>query len=203
MSTVSSVIGTVVRLQVQTGPLKPRPSGSGRYDPTPLRTVDAMELTGQGCVGLLGGERLVDVHHVEHPLSRNVREVNGLSLLPSAHYAALRATYGDHVVDGAAGENVLLATAGPWTAADLAGELMLEVDSGVVALTDPMAAPPCLEFSRWCLGRAEVGARDGGVDDVDEELAAALDHLDHGLRGFYLRPQTEGILRLGHRLLRA
>lgn len=191
------VLGTVVRLQVQTGHLKPRPAGSGSYDPAPLLTVDAVELSERGCVGLAGGQRVVDLHHADHPSSRNVRLVNGLSLLPQAHYTAMRATYGDHLRDGVAGENVLLATAGPWTAADLAGDLRLEVDGGAVALRGPMAAPPCVEFSRWCLQRTEVGG------PVDDELAAALDHLDHGRRGFYLRPEGTGVLRPGHRLLRA
>ena len=188
----TQVLGTVVRLQVQTGHLKPRPSGTGHYDPAPLQQVDHLEISVQGCTGPGG---VLDLHHADHPESRNVRLVNGLSLLPLVHYERLRATYGAHVVDGAAGENVLIETAGPWSAADLRGELLLEVDRGTVPMTDPMAAPPCVEFSRWCLRRDDL--------EVDDEVRAALEDLDHGARGFYLRLGGSGTLRVGARLLRA
>lgn len=191
------VLGTVVRLQLQTSHLKPRPSGSGHYDPAPLQQVESLTVSEQGCAGPDG---LLDLHHAAHPQTRNKRLVNGLSLLPQAHYDRMRATYGEHVVDGVAGENVLLATDRPWTVQDLTGELLLEVDGGTLVMTQPMAAPPCVEFSRWCLGRSETGPLTAGVDD---EVAAALEHLDHGTRGFYLQPQGSGVLRPGARLLRA
>lgn len=197
---MSEVLGTVVRLQVQTGHLKPRPSGSGRYDPSPLRQVEALRVDAQGCTGLIDGESVVDLHHADHPESRNVRGVNGLSLLPSAHYDRLRSTYGDHLRDGVAGENVLLRTAGPWTVEDLRGDLALEVDGGSIALTAAMAAPPCVEFSRWCLGRSESGPL---VSGRDEAVAIALEDLDHGGRGFYLRVTGSGVVRPGALLLRA
>ena len=157
---------------MQRSHLKPRPSGSGRYDPAPLLEVDALELDERGCVGLLGAERVVDLHHVDHPDSRNRRLVNGLSILPQAHYARMRSRYGAHLVDGVAGENVLLATAGPLTAAELAGELLLEVEGGVLAVTGVMAAPPCVEFSRFALGRDDL--------EIDDEARAALEDLDRG-----------------------
>ena len=186
------VLGTVVRLQLQTGHLKPRPSGSGHYDPAPLREVEWLELSPAGCIGPQGQ---LDLHHGDHPETRNVRGVNGVSLLPSAHYDRMRARYGGHVVDGVAGENVLLSTDRPWTEQDLQGELLLEVDGGALTMTDPMAAPPCVEFSRWCLRRDDL--------ELDDEVRATLDALDHGTRGFYLRPTGSGILRPGARLLRA
>ena len=67
------------------------------------------------CVGLHRDGPVLDVHHADHPDSRNVRLRNGLSLLPRASADALRARYGEHLVDGAAGESLLLETAGPWT----------------------------------------------------------------------------------------
>jgi hypothetical protein len=186
------LIGTVVRLQVQTAPLKPRPPGSGRYDPAPLREVRSLRIGPDGCIG--DGD-LLDVHNSAHPLSRNVRGVNGISVLPASHYAQMRQRYGDHLVDGAAGENVLLDTGDrPLVAHDLQGELLLEAAGGTVSLTDVMAAPPCLEFSRFCAGR-EPG------DDSDEVMAA-LDHLDRGTRGFYFRVAGAGTITPGARLLR-
>jgi len=188
------LLGTVVRLQVQRSRLKPGPRGARRYDPSPLLEVDALELGPRGAWGLTSQGRVLDVHHAEHPDSRNRRLANGLSLLPRAHYCQLRTRYGGHLVDGIAGENVLLDTDGPMTADDLAATLLLEVDGGTVEVTGAAAAPPCVEFSRFALGRDDL--------EVDDEVRAALDHLDHGERGFYLSVCSPGVLRPGAALLR-
>src|ERR671917_846382 len=83
-------IGTVVRLQVQESSLKvgvkPR-----RYDPAPIQSVPAISLSAAGVVGLAeNGERIVDVHHREHPSSKNRGGENGISLGFTAHYLAMR-----------------------------------------------------------------------------------------------------------------
>ena len=186
------LIGTVVRLQVQRSRLKPGPRATRVYDPSPLLEVAELEVGPRGVVGQTAAGPGLDVHHADHPDSRN-RGLNGLSLLPRAHYDELRARYGDHLVDGAAGESVLLDTAGPWAA--LEGPLLLETtDGGLLELTDPRVAAPCVEFSRFCLGR--------GPGPDDDELAAALDHLDGGTRGFYVTATGTGRVQPGARLLR-
>lgn len=191
-----AVVGTVRRLQVQRSPLKQRPAGSGPYDPGPLLQVDALEVGPRGCTGLLGpaGTRVVDVHHGDHPQTRLVRDVNGLSLLPTAHLERLRLRYGRHLADGIAGENVLL-DALRLTEDDLAGTLLLETDGDPVELTAARAAPPCVEFTQHLLGR--------DVGDLGPEVRAALDDLGRGARGFYVRVGGTGTVRPGMRLLRA
>jgi hypothetical protein len=192
------VLGTVVRLQVQRSPLKPGPRGTRVYDPAPLLEVAALEVGPRGVVGLPwddGGAPLLDVHHADHPAGKH-RGVNGLSLLPLAHYERMRQRFGAHLVDGAAGESLLLDTAGPWGPDDLAGRLELETaGGGRLELQQATVAAPCVEFSRFCLGR---GA--GGPDD--DELVAALDALDHGTRGFYVTVRGTGRVQRGARLLR-
>ena len=184
------VLGTVVRLQVQRSQLKPGPRATRTYDPAPLLEVDALEVGPRGVVGVVGDDRFLDVHHADHPDSRN-RGDNGLSLLPRVHYDELRARYGAHLVDGAAGESLLLDTDGPWR--DLQGPLLLETaDAGMLELGEPAAAAPCVEFSRFCLG--------GGSD---EQVRAALEHLDGGTRGFYVTATGSGRVARGARLLRA
>lgn len=187
-------VGTVVRLQVQRSRLKPGPRATRVYDPAPLLEVDVLEIGPAGVVGLVGDERVLDVHHADHPDSRNRRLANGLSVLPRSHYERLRARYGAHLVDGVAGENVLLDTDGPLDEHSLAGPLLLEVDVGHVDVVAGVAAPPCVEFSRFALGRDEL--------EVDDEVRAALDDLDRGARGFYLQLAGTGVLRPGGRLLR-
>lgn len=185
------LIGTVVRLQVQRSRLKPGPRATRVYDPAPLLEVDALEIGPAGVVGLVGDERVVDVHHADHPDTRN-RGINGLSLLPRSHYDRLRARFGEHLVDGAAGESLLLDTDGPWSSLD--GPLVLETTDGQLTLTDPVVAAPCVEFTRFCLGR-EPGR-------VDDELTAALEELDGGTRGFYAAVTGTGCVERGARLLR-
>jgi hypothetical protein len=189
------VLGTVVRVQVQRSRLKPGPRGSRVYDPSPLLEVPALDVGPRGVVGVTETGPVLDVHHADHPDSRNVQLRNGLSLLPKAHYAALRDRFGRHLVDGAAGESVLLDTAGPWTMDALSGSLALETaDGDLLPLVEPMAAAPCVEFTRFCLQRPP------GPDD--DELAAALPELDGGVRGFYVRTEGTGRVEAGCRLLR-
>ena len=153
------VVGTVSRLQVQRSPLKPGPRGARTYDPAPLLEVPEVELGPGGVVGLGPDGPLVDAHHVDHAQSRNVRGANGVSVLPRAHYDALRARFGDRVVDGCAGETLLLETDRALAEDDLEGTLLLDtVDGPPLALTGGRAAPPCVEFSRWLLG-LDAGAR--------------------------------------------
>jgi len=190
-----SPLGTVVRLQVQRSRLKTGPRGARVYDPAPLLAVEALEIGARGVVGLTADGPLLDVHHADHPDTRNVRLANGLSLLPRPHAAALRARYGPHLGDGAAGESLLLDTAGPWTEADLTGPLWLETaDGGLLELGGATAAPPCVEFSRFCL-RLPVGP-------VGADVAQALVDLDGGARGFYAQVRGTGRVEPGARLLR-
>ena len=189
------LLGTVGRLQVQRSRLKPGPAGARVYDPAPLLQVDALEVGPRGVVGRTAHGPVLDVHHADHPDTRNVRLVNGLSLLPRGHYDRLRQRYGPHLVDGAAGESLLLDTAGPWSEQDLAGTLLLEAaDGGVLALTGAVAAPPCVEFSRFCLGLP--------LGPVGADVSQALVDLDGGARGFYVQAQGTARIEAGARLWR-
>ena len=191
------LLGTVVRLQVQRSRLKPGPRGARVYDPAPLLEVPALEVGPRGVVGCGSDGTVLDVHHADHPDTRNVRLANGLSLLPRAHYEVLRARYGSHLVDGSAGESLLLDTAGRrWTEGDLAGALHLDTaDGGTLVLTGATAAPPCVEFSRFCLGLP--------VGPVASEVEQGLLDLDGGARGFYACTQGTARIESGARLWRA
>jgi hypothetical protein len=182
------VLGTVVRLQVQRSRLKPGPRGARVYDPSPLLEVSALEVGPRGVTG----DGHLDVHHADHPDSRNNQLRNGLSLLPRAHYGRLRERFGPHLVDGAAGESLLLDTPGPWTLDDLAGDLALETAGGdLLPLSGVSVAAPCVEFTRFCLGATD-----------DTQLEPALEDLDHGTRGFYASIGGSGRVAAGCRLLR-
>lgn len=177
------LIGTVVRLQVQRSRLKAGPATARVYDPSPLQEVTALEVTPRG----VEGDGIRDVHHADHPDTRNVMLLNGLSVMTVSRYRVLRQKYGDHLVDGIAGESLLLDTE---HLDDLSGPLLLD-DLAVTA--EPM--PPCVEFSRFVLGR------DAG--DVGPEVLGTLQELGEGARGYYLRVEGTAQVRRGSRLLRA
>ena len=180
------LIGTVVRLQVQRSRLKPGPATTRVYDPSPLAEVTELVLGPRGVVG----DGILDVHHADHPDSRNVKLINGISVMTASRYAALRATYGAHLVDGIAGESLLLDSE---HLDDLSGRLVIEGADGPIEC-DSIPAPPCVEFSRFVLGR--------GAGDVGPEVMAAKDALEDGARGYYLQTTGTGTVRRGARLMR-
>ena len=183
------LIATVVRLQVQRSRLKALPAKV--YDPAPLHQVPALEVGVRGCRGLLpDGTVLLDVHHANHPDTRQRRGANGVSLLTLAGYRRLRQAHGGHLVDGVAGESLLLDGELP-----VDGELVVETDGGRLPLVDLLPAPPCVEFTRFCLGR------DGGP--VDDDVRAALEALGGGARGCYATAVGTGVVRPGARVWRA
>lgn len=179
------LIGTVVRLQVQRAPLKPGPRGARVYDPSPLQQVTALEVTPRGVVG----DGILDVHHADHPDTR-FRGGNGLSVMTASRYAVLRERYGAHLVDGVAGESLLLDTE---HLEDLSGPLLLDTPEGLLELTG-RPAEPCVEFTRFVLQRP--------VGDTGPEVRAALADLDGGARGYYLATESAGPVTVGARLLR-
>lgn len=185
------VIGTVVRLQVQRSPLKPGERGARVYDPAPLHEVDGLHVGPRGVRGLTPGGDVPDVHHADHPQSRNVKLLNGISVMTRTQYDDLRRRYGPHLTDGIAGESVLLDAGG---LDDLAGPLVLDTDEGPLSMTG-VAIPPCIEFSRFVLGR--------GLGDTGPEVVAAMAALGNGARGFYLRGAGSGVVRRGASLRRA
>jgi hypothetical protein len=192
---VEHASGTVVRLQVQESSLKvgvkPR-----RYDPAPLRSVPAIGLSAAGVVGLAeNGESIVDVHHREHPSSKNRGGENGISLGFTGHYREMRQRFGQHLRDGIAGENILIEVDRQFQVEDLANGVVVEgADERPLELRPVIVAAPCVEFSRYAL-KFPDGAR------PDATVTEALRFLDAGMRGFYATYGGEpAVVELGARV---
>jgi len=187
-------LGRIVRLQIQRSALKLGEKGNRVYDPAPLLAVDALTLTRDGALARTDdGGTLLDVHHAQHPLTRNTDGVNDLSVGFTGHYNQMRARYGAHLIDGCAGENILVAAEGevPFTA--VAGGLVVRraATGALVALGQVRVDLPCVEFSRYA-------ARSTAAADVK----AALQFLDHGLRGYYCTYEAEPVtIDVGDELL--
>jgi len=172
-------IGTVVRLQVQRSSPKMGEKPRRWYDPAPLVVVEALSIAPAGVVGLVAqGERLVDVHHRDHPASKN-QDVNAVSVGFTAHYARMRERFGEHLVEGVAGENILVQAEQSFVDDALQDGLVIETRDGQrLALERIMVAEPCVEFTRYALQLPRDAPSDGAV-------AEALEFLRHGTRGFY------------------
>jgi hypothetical protein len=182
------LLGEVVRLQVQRSSLKVGEKPHRRYDPAPITAVARLSLDEGGVIGWdVQGERLVDVHHRDHPASKNAAGRNGISLGFTGHYAAMRRRFGEHVGDGSAGENILVRAEGLVTLEDLAAGVVIEtLDGGLARLSNVLVAEPCVEFTRFCLRHPDDAPSDADV-------TAGLSFLRHGLRGFYLSYQGEPV----------
>jgi hypothetical protein len=173
-------IGSIVRLQVQTVSLKVGTAPQRRYDPAGIRSVPTLELNDGGVQGWTADNQpLTDVHHRDHLASKNRGGENGISLGFTSHYQEMREHFDHHLIDGIAGENILVATDRHIDEIDLAGEVIIATADGrQIHLVNAFPTAPCVEFSRYSLRFP---------DDTrpDETVTAAVRFLHDGMRGYY------------------
>ena len=191
-------IGRILSVQVQRSTLKLGKRLATYYDPTPILVVKSLRLTPQGVIGITGdGTEVMDLHHIEHPSSHNIRGVNGISFGFSSHYRSMREVYGDHIVNGCAGENVLIEATKVLQRQDLGSRLAIRVEKTgqFVYLSKLKVAAPCIEFSQY--------AANHGLPMQPAQLKATLQFLDDGMRGFYATVEDqpeEMIIQAGDRV---
>jgi MOSC domain-containing protein len=187
-------LGRIVRLQIQRASLKTGEKPNRVYDPAPILAVGRLAIGPDGALGDAGaGSWLVDVHHRAHPRTKNEDGEHGISLGFTSHYGRMRDRFGDRIVPGCAGENILVETGARITLDDLAGGVALVAAEGgeVVRLSVLQVAHPCRPFSGWALG--------GRVET--EMLKETLQFLDDGMRGFYCAGLGSGVVSIGDRVV--
>lgn len=174
-------IGTIQFVQVQGSALKLGEKPARIYDPSPLRVVDHLHLTPSGVLGQMAdGTEIIDVHNANHPQTR-FAGINGISLGFTAHYQQMRAQFGEHLVDGCGGENIIIATDRSYALEELGSQLLIQTGDGAsVYLDDVQVAAPCVEFSHY-VQRARLDTNPLAADVV----RATLQFLNEGRRGFY------------------
>jgi hypothetical protein len=192
-------IGSIKQLQIQRASLKQGQRPLRYYDPALLLVVERLRLGPGGVVGIdATGEQLVDMHHAEHPESKNRQGVNSISIGFTSHYRAMRDRFGAHLADGCGGENILVETDRRWAAEELGESLVIQsADGRAITLASVIVAAPCVEFSRFAHLSADPLTSD--------ELRSTLQFLDGGMRGFYARledGQAEAEVREGDRVFR-
>jgi hypothetical protein len=190
-------IGLIKHVQLQRSSLKQGQRPQRYYDPAPLLLVERLLLAPGGVSAVSAhGEPIIDVHHADHPETKNRLGTNGISIGFTSHYRAMRDRFGPHLTDGCAGENILIESDQVWSLDQLGAQLVIQTAGGaLVSLTDLLVAAPCVEFSRFAAGQGERLPA--------EALKAALQFLDNGMRGFYARlvdGSGEAIVREGDRV---
>lgn len=186
-------IAPIVHLQVQVEPLKRGEKPHRWYDASNIRLVDRIHVDEAGCVGESNGEKLVDVHNVTHPRSRNHGRSSGLSIGFTSHYWSMREKFGARMINGVAGENVLVEVEERITLDRLAQASLRTRDGDAVRFAEVEIAEPCVEFSRFAMG-IEPG-------DHTLRLKEPLQFLRGGLRGFYVALERPVELEVGDELL--
>src|SRR6185436_12587044 len=123
-------LGRIVNLQIQRSSLKLGEKPNRWFDPAPLLPVDELALTPNGAIARLpDGGTLLDIHHANHPATRN-NGTNDISVGFTSHYAAMRQRFGPHLPDGIAGENILVESIGVIAPSDLGADLAIRPAAG-------------------------------------------------------------------------
>ena len=174
-------LGSVKLTQVQPGGLIIKTPSGKKYAPSRRVETTQLLITPQGIAGITPeGERLLDIHHTAHP-DTHFRGENNISLGFTAHYKAMREHFGEHILDGTAGENIIIEFDEEVWVEDLGQSILIESpDSTRQAFLDVKKfAAPCEEFSHFAANSPDERL-------PAEELKAALNFLGNGRRGFYL-----------------
>jgi hypothetical protein len=174
-------LGHVKLVQVQpSGLIIETPSGYF-YDASRRLEVDCLQITALGIEATTPeGEQVLDIHHISHP--GKAYDNNDLVCIGfTSHYEAMRAHFGEHMVDGIAGENIIIEYKEEVWSEDLGKRIAVEnQDTGHIALLDLISfAAPCSEFSHFA-------ARSQNEQLPAEKLKDTLQFLGNGRRGFLL-----------------
>ncbi len=186
-------IATVTRLQIQRDSLKRGDKPTRVYDPTPLLSVPTLRVTPDGALGgTADGTWIVDVHHRDHPYTKNEDGLHGISLGFTSHYDAMRQHFGDRVEIGCAGENIIATSDRRFSYEDLERGVAILSPEGKdrVRLRVLQVAHPCRPFTGWALGKQVE----------PEELKQHLQFLDNGMRGFYCVGEGSGTVTFGDQI---
>jgi hypothetical protein len=174
-------LGLVKLVQVQpSGLIIETPTGY-IYDPSRRAEVDHITITDRG-IEATGpkGERLLDIHHSDHPETHSEGD-NAISIGFTSHYAAMRARFGEHMEVGSAGENIIIEYDKEVWLQDLGQVVIIQnPDTGHrISLDVIKIAAPCEEFSHFA-------ASSQGERLPANVLKSTLQFLGDGCRGFLL-----------------
>ncbi len=174
------------------------------YDVSRRIVVDRLDITPRGIEATLpNGEHVLDVHHLDHP-GKAYDDDDLVCIGFSGHYEAMRGEFGSAMVDGVAGENIVVEFPDEVWPEDVGDGLTIEnqTTGEEARLQLTRFASPCVGFSRFCAEQALPP----GEEVSNARLAESLRFLDRGRRGFLflLDPERDRVtVRPGDRVLLA
>jgi hypothetical protein len=174
-------LGKVKLVQVQPSELIIETPSGYFYDASRRVEVDRLLITALGIEATTEeGEHVLDIHHINHP-DKAYDDDDLVCIGFTSHYEAMRERFGEHMVDGIAGENIIIEYDQEIWTDDLGQKIVIEsAETGHKTLFDLVSfAPPCSEFSHFA------------ANSQHEQLPAAtlkstLQFLNNGRRGFLL-----------------
>ena len=105
-------LGRVKLTQLQPSGLIIETSSGFFYDASRRVVVDRLKITQLGIEAITPeGELVLDIHHINHP-DKAYDDDDLVCIGFTSHYDAMRDRFGDHMVDGIAGENIIIDFAG-------------------------------------------------------------------------------------------
>ena len=174
-------LGLVKLVQVQpSGLIVETPTGDF-YDASRRVEVEKLLITSLGIEATTAeGGHVLDIHHINHP-GKKYGNDDLVSIGFTSHYAAMRERFGTHMVDGAAGENIIIEYDREVWMGDLGQRVIIEnAETGKKTYLDVLRlAAPCEEFSHF--------VADSQHERLPaDKLKATLQFLHNGRRGFLL-----------------
>ena len=126
------------------------------------------------------GEHVLDIHHIDHP-NKAYDNDDLVCIGFTSHYQKMRARFGEHMVDGIAGENITIEYEQEVWLEDLGHQIAIEnADTGHMArLVVLNFAAPCAEFSHFAASSQHKQLPAAKLKDT-------LQFLGNGRRGFLL-----------------
>ena len=179
-------LGIVKLVQLQPLGLIIETTSGNFYDASRRVEVDHLLITSKGIEATTpDGEHVLDIHHIDHP-DKAYDDDDLVCIGFTSHYEAMRARFGEHLVDGIAGENIIIDFDQEVWVDDIGQQIAIEnTESGQITLLDLVCfAAPCDEFSHFAAQNQQ-----GRLPAA--ELKAILKFLNYGRRGFLL------VLRVG------
>ena len=173
-------LGKVKLVQIQPSGLIVQTESGEVYDPSRRVEVDHLLVTQLGIEAVINGECVLDIHHIDHP-DKAYDNKDLVSIGFTSHYEAMRKKFGEHMVDGAAGENIIIEYDQEIWMEDLGKQIIFEnVKMGKKSSFDVVRfAAPCNEFSHF--------VADSQHERLPaDELKSTLQFLNNGRRGFLL-----------------
>lgn len=186
MSQAMHQLGRVKLTQIQpNGLIIETPSGN-YYNASRRLVVNRLRITPLGIEATTpDGEQVLDIHHINHP-DKAYDNDDLVCIGFTSHYAAMRSRFGEHMVDGIAGENIIIDCEQEIWPEDLGQQIAIEnSDTGALTSLNMVSfAAPCDEFSHFA-----ANSQDARLPA--DELKATLQFLGNGRRG-YLLVMSEG-----------